>query len=97
MNGRYRNRTWLRGNLPWLLVGLVPKGQDCGQHEWYRQDEATDGCYHCRATRRHQRLAISGAELSNLEAAAKAGSRPALDALERLITEGAGRSHPTLS
>lgn len=63
-------------------------------HEWYRQDDRSDGYYHCRVTRKHERLSISGTELSDLEAAAKAGSKPALEALERLITEGAVRVVP---
>jgi len=50
--GRYRWRTRLRVALPWALVRWVPKGgRDCGNHEWYKQDEATEACYHCRATR----------------------------------------------
>lgn len=45
---RYRIRTWLRGHAPTPLVGLFPKGRkDCGAHEWYRVDGATDRCYHC--------------------------------------------------
>lgn len=45
---RYRWRTWMRGHVPWALVALFPKGQrDCGQHEWRRRDDDTDGCYHC--------------------------------------------------
>lgn len=46
--GRYRVRTWLRGLLPYALSDRIPKGaKDCGNHEWYRQDEDTDACYHC--------------------------------------------------
>lgn len=45
---RYRWRTWMRGHVPWALVDLFPKGlKDCGQHEWRRRDDETDGCYHC--------------------------------------------------
>lgn len=47
--GRYRLRTELRGVLPGFLAPLVPKGPDCGDHEWYRSDERTDRCYHCFA------------------------------------------------
>jgi hypothetical protein len=48
MRGRYRIRTWLRGNLPGPLSDLFPKGKrDCGSHEWYRSSEDTDRCYHC--------------------------------------------------
>jgi len=48
--GRYRWRTKLRTVLPWSLIGLVPKGADCGEHEWYRRDESTWGCAHCKVT-----------------------------------------------
>jgi hypothetical protein len=48
MAGRYRIRTWLRGNLPGPLSDLFPKGRrDCGNHEWHRATEETDRCYHC--------------------------------------------------
>ena len=47
--GRYRLRTWVRGRLPGVLVGVVPKGaRDCGAHQWYRADAGTWRCYHCR-------------------------------------------------
>lgn len=47
--GRYRFRTWLRGRLPVALADFVPKGhRDCGAHEWYRADERTWRCYHCK-------------------------------------------------
>ena len=57
---RYRWRTWLRGHLPWALVDLFPKGtKDCGDHEWFRFDEATDRCYHCEMGERpHQHTPI---------------------------------------
>lgn len=49
MTGRYRLRTWVRGRLPGVLVGVVPKGRhDCGAHQWYRADAGTWRCYHCR-------------------------------------------------
>ncbi|MGH3949860.1 MAG: hypothetical protein ACRDSE_12150 [Pseudonocardiaceae bacterium] len=45
---RYRLRTWLRGHLPASFAVRLPKGsQHCGDHEWYRSDEATWRCYHC--------------------------------------------------
>jgi hypothetical protein len=38
----------MRGHVPRALVDLFPKGlTDCGQHEWRRADDGTDGCYHC--------------------------------------------------
>lgn len=50
MVGKYRTRTWLRGHLPLRLGWLSPKGTDCGNHEWYRQNETTWACYHCEVT-----------------------------------------------
>ncbi|GEM_PF-1688677 len=48
-SGRYRLRTWLRGRVPVALADRVPKGaRDCGAHEWYRADEQTWRCYHCK-------------------------------------------------
>jgi hypothetical protein len=47
---KYRTRTRIRKLLPWVLVdrGWAAKGRsDCGQHEWYRQDQFTERCYHC--------------------------------------------------
>jgi hypothetical protein len=57
---RYRWRTWMRGHVPWALVVLFPKGlKDCGQHEWRRRDEETDGCYHCMVgVRPHQPIDV---------------------------------------
>lgn len=50
-----RWRTWLRVHTPDVLyyrLGLVvPKARDCGDHDWHKVDEATDGCYHCDVTR----------------------------------------------
>ncbi len=47
--GKYRWRTAARRRLPWALVGMFPKGRrDCGDHEWYRQDEEFLRCYHCQ-------------------------------------------------
>lgn len=50
-SGKSRWRTQLRGNVPWALARLVPKGPDCGAHDWYNADDQVDECYHCRATR----------------------------------------------
>lgn len=44
---RYRLRTWLRGELPWSLAERIPKGFDCGHHEWYLMEDGRWGCYHC--------------------------------------------------
>lgn len=52
--GRYRARTRLRGILPYALADLIPKGRDdCGNHEWYREDADTALCYHCEVGERH--------------------------------------------
>ncbi len=53
-------RTWLRGYAPRQLTRLFPKGaRDCRSHEWYRQDEQTDACYHCDpAARPHEPLDV---------------------------------------
>jgi hypothetical protein len=51
--GKYRWRTALRAHLPWALTGLVPKGSnDCGNHEWYREDDDLALCYHCEVGER---------------------------------------------
>lgn len=51
--GRYRLRTTLRGILPYVLSDRIPKGsRDCGNHDWYRQDDNTDACYHCEIGQR---------------------------------------------
>lgn len=51
-NGKYRARTWLRGQLPAPLAFRIPKGRDCGNHDWYRRDEHYADCYHCDSGRR---------------------------------------------
>src|SRR6266576_2873152 len=52
--GKYRVRTWLRGNLPEALSRFFPKGEsDCGNHEWYNHDNLTDHCYHCTVGGEH--------------------------------------------
>jgi hypothetical protein len=54
----YHRRTWLRGRLPFSMVGLSPEGSDCeaadGQHEWYNHDNRLSACYHCRTMREGQ-------------------------------------------
>jgi hypothetical protein len=40
----------IRSRLPVLLVrlGAARKGKhDCGQHEWYKESNDVDRCYHC--------------------------------------------------
>lgn len=42
--------------MPRALVDLFPKGlEDCGEHEWFRFDDATDRCYHCEVGERPHR------------------------------------------
>jgi hypothetical protein len=53
VSGRYRTRTRIRSHLPWVLTWLAPKGdQDCGNHDWYREDDHTALCYHCQVGER---------------------------------------------
>lgn len=52
---RYRTRIWLREHLPEPVARFFPPGRrDCGEHEWFRVDEATDRCWHCTTERPHQ-------------------------------------------
>ena len=53
--GRYRWRGRIRRHLPWALIslGLAAKGKrDCGNHEWYKQSDEVDRCYHCEVGER---------------------------------------------
>jgi hypothetical protein len=86
--GRYRFRTWLRGRLPWSLAQTIPKGADCGAHEFYRASADRDACYHCRVTRRHEPGSASECELVILQRAMRAGSTAAADALTARIIDG---------
>lgn len=74
---RYRLRTWLRGRLPMFAIGLAPKGKhDCGQHEWYREDELTDRCYHCEVGERpHEPMPLTPAAREALQYAGRAATR----------------------
>jgi hypothetical protein len=50
---RYRLRTWAREHLPRPIAYLFPPGnKDCGCHEWFRNDEHTDICWHCTVGKR---------------------------------------------
>lgn len=70
MSGRYRLRTALRKRLPWRppLHRLVPKGADCGQHEWYRSQGDLWACYHCRVTKTEEPRPLTSREREVLEA-----------------------------
>lgn len=94
MAGKYRIRTWLRGLLPWSLAERIPKGQDCGAHEWYRQSAALDGCYHCRVTRAHEEMAPADELLADLERAMRAGSTAAESSLMERIRDGSAHVVP---
>ncbi len=74
-SGKSRWRTQLRGNVPWALARLVPKGPDCGAHDWYNADDQVDECYHCRATRPH--------DLADLQATRHAAQEADRDRITR--------------
>jgi len=67
VHGKYRIRTWLRGRSPWSLAERIPKGEDCGAHEWYRQSIEFDACYHCRVTRPHEAMTAADELLEDLD------------------------------
>jgi hypothetical protein len=55
---RLRNsrwRAWLRVRTPdfsyYRLGVVIPKAEDCRDHEWHNQAEGVDACYHCEVTR----------------------------------------------
>jgi hypothetical protein len=49
---RYRFRTWAREHAPEPLSRLFPPGpKDCGQHEWFREEDG-DYCWHCTVGKR---------------------------------------------
>ena len=94
MRGKYRTRTWLRGNAPWSLAERIPKGEDCGAHEWYRQSTGLDACYHCRVTRPHETMTPADELLADLERATRAGSAAAETALLERIRDGSAHVVP---
>ncbi len=54
-SGEYRVRTALREILPEAIAPRIPKGtNDCGNHEWYKSDERTWRCYHCKPGVTHE-------------------------------------------
>jgi hypothetical protein len=94
VRGKYRIRTWLRGRLPWSLAERIPKGEDCGAHEWYRQSAELDACYHCRVTRPHEAMTPADELLADLERATRAGSGAAESALLERIRDGSAHVVP---
>jgi hypothetical protein len=94
VRGKYRIRTWFRGSLPWSLAERIPKGEDCGAHEWYRQGVELDACYHCRVTRPHEAMTPADELLADLERATRAGSAAAESALLERIRDGSAHVVP---
>jgi hypothetical protein len=48
--GKYRWRARVRERLPRRLGWLSPKGRvDCGNHDWYNEDNRVERCYYCVA------------------------------------------------
>ncbi len=48
--GKYRLRTAIRRRSPRFLMdrGVLGKGRrDCGDHDWYKESDEVDRCYHC--------------------------------------------------
>jgi hypothetical protein len=94
MRGKYRTRTWLRGHSPWSLAERIPKGEDCGDHEWYRQSTELDACYHCRVSRPHEAMTAADELLADLEHAMRAGSAAAETSLMERIRDGSAHVVP---
>jgi|GEM_PF-2995404 len=88
---RYRLRTWAREHFPRPLAYLFPPGsKDCGRHEWFRNDEHTDICWHCTVgEREHVPAKIDPtSELWHaLNQAARAGSSDAQKIVDRVVAE----------
>lgn len=85
---KYRGRTWLRGHLPWAIAQHIPKGHDCGRHDWYLEGDGLDACYHCQVTRPHIAQPLSASELELLETLAVADSPIAAKALADWVEDG---------
>jgi len=86
MTGKYRIRTFLRGNLPGQLSDLFPKGRrDCGAHEWYRSSDALDRCYHCTVGERRHLEALGPFDTAAdvVVAASRAERTPSLTLVKR--------------
>ena len=52
---RFRWRTRLRRQLPWILInrGVAAKGtKDCGAHDKYNADGVVERCHHCEVGER---------------------------------------------
>jgi len=73
----------------------VPKGGDCGAHDWYRQSTELDACYHCRVTRPHETMTPADELLDELERATRAGSAAAESAVLERIRDGSAHVVPS--
>jgi hypothetical protein len=80
--------------LPWSLADRIPKGEDCGAHEWYRQRADLDACYHCGVTRPHEAMTPAAELLADLERATRAGSAAAESVLLERIRDGSAHVVP---
>jgi len=72
---------------------LFPAGsKDCGRHEWFRNDERTDICWHCTVGEREHvpaRIDPTSELWQELNRAARAGSPSAQKIVKRMIAEDA--------
>ncbi len=87
---RYRARTWLRESVPFFGRLVPPGNRDCGDHEWYRADEATDRCWHCRVgVRPHRPVPIDpdSSVWQQLNRAASAGDQTSRGIVLRMMAE----------
>jgi N-acetyl-anhydromuramyl-L-alanine amidase AmpD len=88
---RYRFRTWAREHAPGPISRLFPPGtKDCGRHEWFRNDEHTDVCWHCTVGEREHvpaRIDPTSELWQELSRAAHAGSSSAQEIVDRMIAE----------
>ncbi len=63
---------------PACLAQLVPKGrEDCGRHDWYRDDGTTARCYHCEVGERTITPSIDVLELYRQDGREDIASAPA--------------------
>lgn len=87
----YRLRTWLREHLPVPLAYLFPAGsKDCGRHEWFRNDENTDICWHCTVGEREHvpaRIDPTSEVWQWLSKSAEEGNPSSQKIVKRMIAE----------
>jgi hypothetical protein len=67
-NARWRG--WLRVHTPdflyYRLGAVVPKAEDCQNHEWYNQGNGIDACYPARPPGRRPRM-LPGSSIVPIE------------------------------